>query len=54
MRKYILATTAAAVLALAAPAMAYDSASPLSMQDALDVATDIGLTTVSYTGFIKH
>ena len=51
MRKYILPIIAAVALGTATPAMAYDAGSMLSMQDALDVATNIGLTTVSYTEF---
>jgi hypothetical protein len=38
-------------LGMAAPAMAYDSASLVSMQEALDVANDIGLIAVSRTEF---
>jgi len=33
------------------PAMAYDTGGLLSMQDALGVATDLGLATVSHTQF---
>ncbi|MDE2330746.1 MAG: PepSY domain-containing protein, partial [Bradyrhizobium sp.] len=33
------------------PAMAYDSASPMSMDAAVEVATDAGLATVSHTQF---
>jgi Peptidase propeptide and YPEB domain len=51
MRKYILPIIAAVALGMATPAMAYDSGTTLSMQEALDVATNIGLTTVSYTEF---
>ena len=51
MRNYILSLAAAISLGLAAPAMAYDSGSLISMQDALGVATDIGLATVSNTEF---
>ena len=51
MRKYILPMIAAVVLGIATPAMAYDTGGLLSMQAALDVATDIGLATVSHTQF---
>ena len=51
MRKYILPIVAVVALGIAAPAMADDSAGLVSMQAALDVATDIGLTTVSHTQF---
>jgi len=51
MRKYILPIIAVVALGAATPAVAYDSADRVSMQVALDVATDIGLTTVSYTEF---
>lgn len=51
MKKYILPLAAAVSLSLAVPAMAYDSGSLISMQDALGVATDIGLVTVSDTEF---
>jgi hypothetical protein len=51
MRKYILPIAAVVALGLATPAMAYDSADLVSMQAALDVATDIGLMTVSHTQF---
>ena len=46
MRKYIVPIVAAAALGLATPAMAYDSGGLISMQTALDVATDLGLVTV--------
>jgi Peptidase propeptide and YPEB domain len=51
MRKYILPIIAAAALGIATPVMAYDSGNLISMQGALDVATDLGLTTVSHTNF---
>jgi hypothetical protein len=51
MRKYILAIAAVAALGVAEPAMAYDSGDLLSMQDALGVATSLGLATVSHTEF---
>jgi hypothetical protein len=48
MRKFIMATVAVAALGLAQSAMAYE-ADPISMQIALRVATDLGLSSVSYT-----
>jgi hypothetical protein len=51
MRKYLMAIAAVAALGIAEPAMAYDSGSLISMQDALDVATDLGLMAVSHTQF---
>ena len=51
MRNFILTIAAVAALALAEPAMAYDSGGVMAMQDALDVATDLGLATVSHTNF---
>ena len=42
MRKYILSMAAAVSLGAATPAMAYDSGSLLSMQEALGVAFEIG------------
>jgi hypothetical protein len=54
MKKYILPLAAAVSLGLAAPAMAYDSGSLISMEDALGVATDIGLVTVSNTEFAGY
>ena len=51
MRKYFLSLVAALALGIATPAMAYDSGGLISMQAALDVATDIGLVTVSHTQF---
>jgi hypothetical protein len=51
MRNYLLPLVAAVSLGTAVPAMAYDSGGLLSMQEALGVATDIGLVTVSDTEF---
>jgi hypothetical protein len=51
MRKYLMPIVAALALGCAAPALAYDSGDLISMQDALDVATDLGLATVSHTNF---
>jgi hypothetical protein len=49
MRKYLI--PAVVVLGLATPALADDSADIISMQAAVDVATDIGLATISHTQF---
>jgi hypothetical protein len=51
MRKHFLAIVAIAALAIATPAMAYDSGDLISMQEALSVAADLGLATVSHTQF---
>jgi hypothetical protein len=51
MRNYILTIAAVAALGMAEPAMAYDSGDVISMQDALGVATELGLATVSHTNF---
>ncbi len=51
MRKYIMPIVAAAMLGTAVPAMAYDTGGLPSMQAALDVATELGLVTVSHTQF---
>lgn len=51
MRKYIMPIVAVIALGMATPVMAYDTGGLLSMQEALDVATDIGLTTISHTQF---
>ena len=51
MRKYIMPIAAVIALGMATPAMAYDAGGVLSMQDALAVAEDIGLTAVSHTQF---
>jgi hypothetical protein len=51
MRKYIIPIVAILALGIAEPAMAYDSGDLISMQDALDVATDLGLARVSHTEF---
>jgi len=51
MRKYIMPIVAAIALGMATSAMAYDAGGVLSMQDALAVAEDIGLTAVSHTQF---
>lgn len=51
MRKLILPAVVAIGLGSAAPAMAYDTGDQISMQAALDVATDIGVMTISHTEF---
>ncbi|SFJ31128.1 PepSY domain-containing protein [Bradyrhizobium sp. Gha] len=51
MRKCILPAVVAIGLGTAAPAMAYDTGDQISMQAALDVATDIGVMTISHTEF---
>lgn len=51
MRKLILPAIVAIGLGSAAPAMAYDTGDQISMQAALDVATDIGVMTISHTQF---
>jgi hypothetical protein len=51
MRNYILPAVAAVAIGIATPALAYDSGSTISMQDAVDTATDVGLVTVSHTQF---
>jgi hypothetical protein len=51
MRKYLMAIIAVAALGVAEPAMAY-SGDVISMQAALDVATNMGLTTVEHTQFM--
>lgn len=52
MRKFILPAIVAIGLGSAAPAMAYDTGDQISMQAALDVATDLGVATVSHTNFL--
>jgi Peptidase propeptide and YPEB domain len=51
MRKYLMPIVAAMALGCAAPAMAYDSGDVIAMQQALDVATSLGLVAVSHTSF---
>jgi hypothetical protein len=51
MRKYILPIIAVAMLGGAPSAMAYDTGQLVSMQMAMDVATDVGIATVSHTQF---
>ncbi|MEY9181378.1 PepSY domain-containing protein [Bradyrhizobium sp. PUT101] len=52
MRKFILPAIVAIGLGAAAPAMAYDTGDQISMQVALDVASDLGVVTVSHTNFL--
>ncbi|TCU65011.1 YpeB-like protein with putative protease inhibitory function [Bradyrhizobium sp. R2.2-H] len=52
MRKFILPAILAIGLGAAAPAMAYDTGDQISMQVALDVASDLGVVTVSHTNFL--
>lgn len=51
MRKIISLAIAALALGAAAPAMAASSGGYMSMQRALDVASDMGLATISHTQF---
>ncbi len=51
MRKYIMPIAAVIALGMATPAMAYDTGGLLSMQEALDVAANTGLATISHTQF---
>ena len=51
MRKFIVPMVAAVALGLAQPAMAYDSGDLISTEEALSVATDLGLVAVSHTEF---
>ena len=51
MLKFVLPTVACLALGIASPATAYDSGGVISMQEALDVANDIGLASVSHTEF---
>jgi hypothetical protein len=51
MRKYIMPIFAVIMLGMATPAMAYDAGDLISLQDALGVATDIGLASISHTQF---
>jgi len=52
MRKFILPVLLALGIGSAAPALAFDSGDQVSMQAALDIATDIGITTVARTQFL--
>lgn len=52
MRNVILPIVAVLALGAATPAMAYDSGDQMSMQAALDVASSLGILTVSNTEFL--
>jgi hypothetical protein len=54
MRKFLMPVAAIAMLGATVPALAYDSGDLLSMQQALDIATDIGIATVSDTEFVGN
>jgi Peptidase propeptide and YPEB domain len=51
MKKYLMPLVAAVALGIATPAMAYDTGSLISMHEAMDIAADLGLVTVSNTQF---
>ena len=51
MRRYILPIVAVAMLGAAPAAMAYDSGVLISMDMAMDVATNVGIASVSNTQF---
>ena len=51
MRKYLMPLVTAMALGCAAPAMAYDSGDVIAMQDAVAVATSLGLAAVSWVNF---
>ena len=51
MRRYILPIVAVAMLGAAPAAMAYDSGGLISMDMAMDVATNVGIASVSNTQF---
>ncbi|MDE5457975.1 hypothetical protein GWE18_35240 [Bradyrhizobium sp. CSA112] len=51
MRNVILPIVTALALGAATPAVAFDSGDQISMETALDVATSLGVMTVSYTQF---
>ena len=51
MRKFILPAIAALAIGAATPALAYDSGDQISMETALDVASRLGIVTVSHTEF---
>jgi hypothetical protein len=52
MRKYVMPILAVAVLGLATPATAYEAGDLISMHAALQIATGLGLATVSHTQFL--
>lgn len=51
MRHVIIPIVTALALGAATPAMAFDSGDQISMETALDVATGLGIVTVSHTDF---
>jgi hypothetical protein len=51
MRKLMIPFAVAVTIGASAPALAYDSADMMSMQQALAVATDLGVATVSDAEF---
>jgi len=51
MRKYIVPIVEVVALGIATTASAYDSGDLISMQEALSIATELGLVTVSHTEF---
>ena len=51
MRHVIISVVTALAIGAAMPAMAQDSGGQISMQVALDVATGLGIVTVSHTEF---
>jgi hypothetical protein len=52
MRSFILPVIVALAVGSAAPAFAYDSGDRISMEAALDIATGLGVRTVSHTQFL--
>ncbi|WP_311966808.1 hypothetical protein [Bradyrhizobium australiense] len=52
MRNVIFPIVTALALGAATPAVAIDSGDQISMETALDVATGLGVVTVSYTQFL--
>jgi hypothetical protein len=51
MRKIIVPIVTALALGAATPALAFDSGDQISLETALDVATGLGVMTVSHTQF---
>ena len=51
MRKYILPIVAVVMLEGATSAMAYDTGGLISLDMAMDVATNVGIASVSHTQF---
>lgn len=52
MRNVILPIVTALALGAATPAVAFDSGDQISMETALDVASGLGVMTVSHTQFL--